>query len=83
MSLGWPVVFAGAWFSVAYFCRVGFSSFLFAMITTARTIIIETSSMIVNDWAGNSGTAGDEEAVGATPVLVLITETVLLDPFAM
>lgn len=53
------------------------------MITMERTIIAETSSVIVNDWAGNSGVAGDEEEVDPVSVPMLITETVLLDPFAM
>jgi len=76
-------VFAVACFSWLIFVELDFSAFFFVMMTMERTIITETSSMIVNDWAGNSGTVGDEEAVGAVPVLVLITETVLLDPFAM
>jgi len=70
-------------FLLLFLPSLDFSAFFIAMITMERTIIAETSSVIVNDWAGNSGVAGDEEEVDPVSVPMLITETVLLDPFAM
>ena len=62
-------------FSWLIFAELDFSAFFIAMITIENTIMIPTSNATVNDWVGNSGTAGDEEAVGAVFVAVLITET--------
>ena len=63
-------------FLLLFLPSLDFSAFFIAMITMERTIIAETSSVIVNDWAGNSGVAGDEEEVGSVSVPVRITETV-------
>jgi hypothetical protein len=51
------------------------------MITTDKTMIIETNSVIIDNWEGNSGTVGDGEAVVTVLVAVLITETVVPPEF--
>ena len=77
MLLCWSVEFLLLlFFPWLVFAELDFSAFFIAMITMASTIVIQTSNATVNDWVGNSGTAGVEEAVGAVFVAVLITETV-------
>jgi hypothetical protein len=34
------------------------------MITADKSMIIETTNVVISNGSGNSGTAGDEEAVG-------------------